>query len=305
MKRIVSLFICIGLFVPLMAQTIKIVSPITKISSSDKAYSFARISPDGSSIAASGAGFNGLVLLDLNGTEKKKLSDAQGIGWNFSWDPAGNYVAGRANTWNDKTKLSSIIVCDLSGTVVSESKPSADVSLPYWGISGGSVVWFDQKAGWQSANLNKSNGPVVAIGNGSLHVLYNTKASCASFPENMFPGQILNIAWSPSGSKACIEVAGRGLYVYECANNAIYDLGYGEFPSWLDDEYFVYMEQKDNGQRVTASNIYLKKYNGSDSKNLTMNSGKLAMYPSCEKNGTIVFTTENGELYKMSVTIVK
>jgi Tol biopolymer transport system component len=288
---------------PLFGQNIKIIEPIQKIPTYSSGYSFARISPDGQVIAVSEANYKGIFLIDISGGNKKTLTTNEGAGWNFAWSPTSQYIAARLNYWSGNSKESNIAVFDRYGKLVQESERENSVGLPFWSITGANVAYFDSKEKINSLRFTEGNDPAYVIHKNAIDLSYYGRVACFNATPFAYPGEVLNIALSPDKSKMAVEVAQKGILIYDCAMNSLYDLGQGEFPCWVNSEYLVYARTKDNGERIVSSDIILRKFNGDYEMNLTMKFDGVALYPSTSNNGRIVFLTDSGELYSFVVTI--
>lgn len=286
----------------LFAQPVKILQQPVKISKGNSQYSFARIAPDGMTIAASHPDLHGIVLLAADGSEIKQISDADGSGWNFSWSPDSRKLAFRENHQATDGRSSVIIVTDNEGNLLTKSQSMLNSSLPYWGLKGSKLMYHQEDKNWNTITLDKNSDPVIAF-QGKQIFVFNELRLKNGLENLTFPAEILNMAVSPDGSRYCFEVSGYGLYVYDATNNSTIDLGTGEFPCWINNEYFVYMRIKDDGAKILQSDIMLKKYNGNDEVNLTESFKGIALYPSCSNSGTVVFTTDTNELYVMKILV--
>ncbi|MBI2417098.1 MAG: hypothetical protein HYV28_04225 [Ignavibacteriales bacterium] len=301
-KSIVISVIILCIQQQVFAQSIKVVQEPTKISKSDQLYSFASIAPDGSAIAASKSDLKGIIMLDLKGEIKKEITDAAGAGWKFSWSPDAGKIAYRENKYNGNIRSSIIVVSDINGKILEKSQEMVNSTLPYWNSDGSMVMYHEDNKDWQSLGSQKNNLPVITS-EGNKVLVFNAINTNRGLQNLTFPAEILNMSTSPSGNRHCFEVAGYGIYVYEESNNSLIDLGPGEFPCWVNEDYFAFMLPKDDGYKMLTSDILIKKYNANDETNITAKFPGIALYPSCDNKGHIVFTTDHEELYIMQIAV--
>lgn len=294
----------IVIFIVSFAQSISIVEPITLLAEGNEQYLMPRISPDGNFVAFGGENHQGIYLIDYKGLNKTKISNELAAGWNIQWSPKSNELATRENYYNAeiKSKLSAVVLYDINGNKYSLTEKVNDISMPAWNFDGSKVYYISAIGLVTNSKISESTtDEFFFIDNNKF--ISSKNFSCMPELNSNIKGTILTAVWSPNKSKLAIEVAGFGLLIWDCNTSKLYDFGEGEAPSWINNEYLTYMLTRDDGYRILSSEIYIRKYDGSDIQNLTVDFDEPAYYPSSSLDGRIVFNSESGKIYKIKIEI--
>ncbi len=110
-------------------------------------------------------------------------------------------------------------------------------------------------------------------------------------------------ALSPDGNKIAYTVSGKGSWVYDITSGATSFIGKYRAPQWIDNEFVVAMNDRDDGYKITGSTLMVCAANGSFSQQVTPDD-MVAMFPSAIP-GKIAFHTLEGEIYILDITITK
>lgn len=263
-----------------------------------------KFSPDGKYIAVTNLGNKGIALYQPDGKFIRNITKSEGAGWGFQWSRHENHIAARENYWNGPDKMSAIVIYQINGKKIFSSPLSPEYSLPFWSTTGRVLTFSEQQDQWKTIRLTPTNsGEPIIFFDGTDLLQTGSPLGCPVAVNTSFNGEILNMEYSPDNSKIVVSVAGRGLIVYDCAGNTVYDLGPGESPCWLNNEILLYMLVKDDGEKIINSDIYVKNFTGSWEKNLTSNFKEPVFYPTASPDGTVAFTTQDGKAYKMQIQI--
>jgi len=106
---------------------------------------------------------------------------------------------------------------------------------------------------------------------------------------------------SPDGRRVAFFAAGKGIVVMDLRGQVLAMLGNHEMPCWYNDDYLVAQQATDDGHQITSSQLLLLKADGTWSAPLTT-PASMSMHPTCG-GGKIVYTTIDGLLYEMKITI--
>lgn len=298
------IFLFLSLVVTVPAQQIALSEKPQRVSKQGSFYSFARISPDGKYTAVSFADHKGIALLSESGNGPVWLTDGDAAGWNFVWSPDSRSIATRINYWNGQRKQSAIQILSVNGSVIAETGRSPWVSLPFWSALGGKVSFFDESStSWSDVSFSKEREASVVIKDSAILLRDGAASQYPEFSAISFPGLVLNMAWSPDRQKVAVEVLGMGLYVYDFSDGKQYDLGMGEFPNWLTNDYIVYMYSRSNNSTFSLSDLIARRFDGSEYTNLTADFDEVVLYPSVSSNGIAVFVTNKGEVYRTRISV--
>lgn len=106
---------------------------------------------------------------------------------------------------------------------------------------------------------------------------------------------------SPDGKRVAFFAAGKGIVVIDLRGQVLAMLGNYEMPCWYNNDYIVAQNAKDDGHQFTSSQLLLLKADGTWKTELTK-PASMTMQPTCG-GGKIVYTTVDGLLYEMHITI--
>jgi WD40 repeat protein len=291
-KILISVFLFTSL---LYAQIIE--EPAQLLAESAEGFSMPKISPDGKMAAFGDLSHNGIFIVNYDGTGLKRISEESAAGWNLQWSPNSDYIASRINRWNGKERLTAVFLFDLNGGEENLSGLRNEISMPAFSEKGGKVVWENEESVMESFQIFSADED---------RIFFNTSNKIIKEDEVQLlegSGEFLFVSWSPDYSRAAVSSAGSGVVIIDFENGTTIDLGTGESPCWLDNNHLVVMEVKDDGQRILSSDILLFNYEGRLISNLTNDFEEPAFYPSGNREGKILFSSESGKIYKMKVRL--
>ena len=163
------------------------------------------------------------------------------------------------------------------------------------------VLSTEPRAG-MSVMLRSINGKSVNnAGNLMINIVEGSKVT--TIAPNGEDERYLWPALSPDGSKIAYTVSGKGSFVYDIAAGTTTFVGKYRAPQWMDNDYVVAMNDRDDGYQITGSTVMLCAANGSFSQQVTPDD-MVCMFPSAIP-GKIAFHTLEGEIYILDVTITK
>lgn len=297
-----SVFILIFLSVQTCSQQVKIIDPINLLTSGTEVYQMPKISPDGKKVAFGGQGNNGIFITDYFSGEVKQLSYNAAAGWNLKWSPNSDAIITRVNFYSEdyKTKKSAVMMFDLQGKGQNLSGTLDEVGMPFWSFDGNSIWWEEGVSNFKNYTLKSNYDQVVKVSdNKNIIEIKNGIPSLLKPVE----GEYLFVEWTADYSKAAIGVLGKGIFVFDTKTDSIYDLGLGEYPSWINNEQLIFVIVKDDGYQIKDADIHCYNFNGKFLADLTYGFDKPALYPWASKDGKIVFQSTDGKIYKMQIEI--
>lgn len=256
------------------------------------------VSPDGKNLAVSPLNLAGVTVYNTVTGTKKEMSSNEFSGWGMVWDAGSQMLATREKT----DDMFFVVVRDIQGRERYKSNLLGFVSVPGWSNNGGSVSWVDDKGSLQT-KVFSSNAPGVSVGFTGSELKMSQNTFSSGNGNYTFAGEILSAVLSPAGTKTALHIAGYGIYVLDNASGTLYDLGKGEAPVWLNDDFFAYSEVTDNGLKILSSEVVAKKWDGTESLVLTDGITEPVFFPSAALNGDVYCTTEEGKIYKLTVSI--
>lgn len=143
---------------------------------------------------------------------------------------------------------------------------------------------------------------VICIENQKM-VIYNASNRKVLTPN----GQSASYIWpsiSPDKMNIVYTVASKGTFVCKIDGTNPVSLGKLNAPTWINNQWIVGMDDKDDGQNILSSKLVAVMVTGKGSQTLPTPAGKMAMYPAASADGQrIAFNTEKGEIYLLNIKI--
>ncbi len=292
MNRSVLFALALSMSVCGFAQVVN-VGEVTKVDL-PQAAKVAAISPQGDYLLLTSDANQGLTKFDLATGESSVLTKAAGAGYNVKISDDGQNVVYREKSTN-KARLQQTAVQSrnfATGEVKNLVKPTRDLNAV--AIEGNSVMTVNKrKMQAKSLDSNKARkGTVLYTENYQLMVSENGKAR--QFSPLGANRRYIWPALSPDGTKALFFVSGDGAYVCNLDGSGMQRLGTLRAAKWLNDNVIVGMNDTDNGEITTASQIVAVNLQGQ--RQVLTDDSLIAMYPQVGNN-KIAFSTRDGEAY--------
>lgn len=253
------------------------------------------ISPDGSFIVVSDAAGNGLTKISVDGSAPVRITD-NASPYDVLISADGSKIVYRQSTiGKDRlryTALKSFDMAKKAETVL--VKPSRNLNA---GVTlAGNTVTAIEKGKTKVKKLASGDSkaaPVVSINYGHLDYTANGRTVTLD-PQGR--GSYLWPALSPDGTKVVYYLAGRGCFVCNVDGTDAKPLGLLRAAKWLNNDIVVGMNDHDNGEFVTSSNLVAADLNGN--RQVITDDTLIAMYPTMSADGKkIAFATPQGELF--------
>ena len=114
---------------------------------------------------------------------------------------------------------------------------------------------------------------------------------------------------SPDKTKMLYHLVGKGTFICDLDGTILASHGKLNAPKWLTDQIIVGMDDKDDGDRVSSSEIVACSVATGKRIDLTSTAERNEMYPYPFPNGKkpngkkIAFRTPEGELYIMKIKV--
>jgi len=110
------------------------------------------------------------------------------------------------------------------------------------------------------------------------------------------------ISVSPDGKLLLFNAVGKGSYVSDLEGNILVDLGKLNSPLWMNENWVLGMDDKDDGHQMTSSEIISVHSPSGIRKQLSDGTDEIALYPKASPAGDrIVFQNEKGEIFTMKI----
>ena len=280
------------------------VSSTQKIDLPDNAkIDMATISPNGDYLLVSDQQKQGLQKLDLASGQLTTVTTALGSEYDAKIMDNGNTIVYRENQIGaDKLKRQSLKAVNLqTGDVTT----IIDATRELRGVSVNNDVVYAIKKGklttksFNNAKAEKKNATAyVEYG----HLMLNRNGKTIDLSPNGSEGQ--SYLWpsvSPDGTKVVYFLTGKGTYTCNIDGSNVQFIGYVHAAKWYNNDIIIAMNDKDNGESVTSSEIIAFSADGKE-KQILSDAETMGMYPTVSANGEkIAFSTPKGEAYIINV----
>ena len=257
-----------------------------------------KLSHDGSFAVINDAA--GLSKVDLaTGKTEKIAQSASLVGLSISED--GSTVVFKQPSFKGKLRYQSLKSVDLkSGKETTLVAPSRN--LQGFNVVGNRVnaVNRGQVSTKALSATASAAAPVASINRGALQVTVNGVTKNIS-PQGTEGKSYLWPSVSPDGTKVLYYLVGAGAYVCNLDGSNPVSLGFIRAAEWYNNNIVVGMDDKDNGEVVTASKLVATNIKGTVKQDLTQFSS-MAMYPAVAGNGSkLSYVTPNGEMFIINI----
>ncbi|MGE5429426.1 MAG: TolB family protein [Syntrophomonadaceae bacterium] len=312
MKKIsYSFFILIFLSSLLSAQKLSVVETVKITDKSQGEFYFPKLSPDGSRVFFTSAGYKGLWYYDMQAKKIVPFTEEQGAGYEFAFSNDGKSVYYRVNNFDNhglrtsQTMIQKNIQTKKRQVLETAHELSAPRILMSNKLTYTSNNKFVMKAAGtapkKSTVQNNVTNAVVYIEDQAL-ALYSNGTK-----KKMTPLGAGNYIWpsvSPDGTKILFTLAGKGTFISGIDGNILLSLGYANAPKWSPDgKWVIYMVDGDNGLEVTSSDIYAVSADGQKRIQLTSTDNDAEMYPEWSSDAqSILYHTDEGSIYLMKLS---
>jgi len=296
MKQILlSLMACAVLVAS--AQTVTVVEHKQLLKGTEGPAYYPVLNADGTKLLYSTIMQPGLKLYDFSDNVSVRVSDAQGVGQDAFFGGDGNVYFVTAERGEDHLMYRTGHKYDIKAE-------KAEVVLE---AQHGPVVLMKAQRGAalkaQAVKYATSEqiGTAVYTEGSTVHVTVNGKDRSFS-PVESWAGYLW-ASLSPDGKRVAFFAAGKGIVVMDLNGNVQAMLGNYEMPSWLNNDYIVAQNAKDDGHQFTSSQIMLFKADGTFKYELTKPTS-MSMQPTAAA-GKVVYSSIDGLLYMMKINITE
>jgi Tol biopolymer transport system component len=271
-----------------------------------RGYYKGQFSPDGNQMLFTDQSNNGLSMYDIGANKLTRYTSAMDAGLEASYSYDGNKIYYLTHQFEDKIRKSSLYVLDVN-------KGSRDILVDK--VRNLKLVYGDKKSilFYENSNpreydlqsgqfLDEVKDQVGVFSDVDLNLgLYRNGKSV-----NINPVGAGNYLWpslSPDMTKVLFTVSGKGTYISDLEGKNVVSLGRLHAPKWsADGKYVIGMDDQDDGQKFTSSDVILVSADGKYRQNLTKQTDVIALYPELSPDGKkILFNDENGRVYLMNV----
>ncbi len=287
-------------------------SNVTRLTNDAEVYENPRWSPDGSKIAFTKFGYDELFVVNADGSDKKRISDAIGVGYLFQWGADSRELLVRDTRWENTGELmerrcQAIWVVDIDGNKMRMTADAEEMQPAAWHYAANgmkTIVAPDAKV------IQKRLKPLAAGVAKQVAQLPANKISFYFDCENLYTvneygektlineGPSFCPALSPDGKKVAFNQMGEVTVMNIDGTNKVI-IGRGFNPCWVNNSQIVFERTTDDGHDFTSGELYMAKIDGSSIKQLTSSSSRIEMQPQVSPDGKkITFVSySDGQVY--------
>ena len=258
-------------------------------------------SPKGDYLLTTSENYTGLKQYVFSNKSFKTITTDAGAGYGVQISADGTLLAYKKNTFINNLRHSSLITQSLAtGKKTILVTPTRDAITPKFAANKPQYVKSKQLV---ATNITRTEAtPVISIENQKM-VIYNGSNRKVLIPNGLSASYI----WpsiSPDKRNIVYTVAGKGTFVCRIDGSNPVSIGKVNAPVWLNNQWIVGMDDKDDGQNTLSSTLIATTINGKTRQTILAPTGKMAMYPTASADGKhIAFNTDKGEIYILDIKI--
>ena len=292
-------------FSPAQTVSVKSVEPLT--TAQDGIFSFPQFSRDGTKIIFTTPSHKGLYIMDIKERKIIRLSNEPGAGYQPWINGDGSEVIYRTYQLEKGRRFYSLIKFNtnaLQKKVLENHVRS--LSTPQY-LNQGEVGYIKSRTLLKKIEALSLNKKVISHWE-TLVLIENRKLALFMDGQKKIlqpagPGSYIWPEIAPDGRRLLFKKLGDSCYISDLQGKIILSLGNIDAPHWSPDgEWIVYMADKDDGYRLTASEIHLIRSDGRKNITLTHTNDVIELYPRWGKdNNTIIFCSAKGQIFLMEL----
>lgn len=290
-------------------------APVYLVGDEASAFAHPVWSPDGTQLALTRPGYDGLWTVRPDGSALSQVTDDAASGFGFAWSPGGSALLARVTQTEGSQHRSAVKVYDLERGTADVLTPyrSRMTTLPRWSADGSAVLLSSAGALEVLTRPTPGAAPVREVTSASAafviesNKLYSVRGDAVGARAELLLDnrRIINAVASPDGARVAFEIVGGDLHVIDADGTGLTNLGRGHRPSWSPDgRWIAFMRTEDDGEQFTSSDLFAVRADGSgETVALTRTPARLEMNPSWAPDGsTIAFEDPSeGAIYLLPI----
>lgn len=274
-------------------------------------FYFPRYSPDDSKIFFTSDRYVGLSYYQITTGQIIELNDIRGAGYKFIFSVDGEKIYFRGETARkNRRRHYNIFEQDLFSKEMKPllSEDVSDLSEPQ--LANSSVLVFYSGDIRQRIPLNNNTETAGYISSDDFYQIDRFTLTVWRKGEQVQSVEfkdhpLIWPEWSRTKDQFLVYATGIGLNLLNLEGHTILNLGEMRAAKWSPkNDLIVYMDDTDDGEHITASDIYVYDVNFQQSQNLTDTKTKIEMYPCWSYQGDeIVYNTSEGVIESIKLKI--
>lgn len=281
-------------------------------------YENPRFSPDGSRVSFTEFGYDGLYVINADGTGLLKLTSEPGVGFCYQWNAEGSEILVRGTRKADVAtegapRMHFVARVDVAGKGIERvGQEAANMLPPVWRYNGGSASvttgqGLVKTAARNGRKLNLPAGVTIE----SLQSVPMFRTSFQSDSEHLYAIGAEGVARSIyDGGAFCAQLSPDGKRVAFCTDldeikvmnidgSNVVTLGKGFAPAWVNDGQLIVERTTDDGHIYKSGELFLVNIATAQFKAITATPGRIEMNACVSPDGSkLLFTDFNdGQVY--------
>jgi len=316
MKKIFYIYLLsiLSFIIPLNAQSFKSLNTEKLFGETGQIFMSPVWSPDGSMIAFTSAGYEGIWIFNLQNKNVKQITDEPAAGFAFKWSDNSKAILTRVARYEEVRRYNAVKIFNVEtgeSTLLTDYRTMMP-GLPEFASDDKKVFMygrnkleiFDSGIEAEQNKTFNSSSKIVYLRDDKIAV-EDLTTSHLEILEPVKDERVLNLQVSPDGNRVAFEIIGGDMYVMNVDGTGITNLGQGYRPKWSpDNQYIAYMITEDDGHQILSSDIYSIKIDGTEKTNLTNSDNKIEMNPSWSPDGKAIAydVLDEGAIYIMTIS---
>ncbi len=259
------------------------------------AWSQPRFSPDGGRLYFTRHDLNGIWEYRFEDRSLKQITEDPGSGYGFALSADGSRLAYRRTTVDrsSRRRTQEIVVTSLVDGSSSTLTAGRDLSLP--AFSGDAVVYAGKETSRDQPGRPTPEVSLIGIQETKIALYVGGRTLLLDPLEE---GRYIWPSLSPEGDRILAVAMEGGAFICDLQGKVLSRLGRRNAPAWTrDGRWIIYMDDSDDGHRITGSDICFVSADGLQSGRLTVSEHFFEMYPDCSPvDNRIAFSTAEGEI---------
>lgn len=257
--------------------------------------------PKGAWLLTSSENYTGLKQISLQTNEITTLTQDAGAGYDVRISADESVILYKKTEWQDNRRFTSLYQYAVAGQkAVKVADATREKITPAFAANKPVYV--------KGAKLVKNNvtptdvTPFINIEDRKM-ALYQGDRKTILTPN----GADASYFWasvSPDRKHIVYTIARGGTFVCNIDGSRPVSLGKLNAPAWLNNQWVIGMNDKDNGEVIISSEIVAATIDGKTRQTLATPQVKIALYPAASPDGKrIAFNSNEGEIYLLDITI--
>jgi Tol biopolymer transport system component len=290
----------VTLSVDALTQIRPVSTPILLLDDLNLALSHPTPSPGSDKIALTTANFDGIWVMNADGSDLKQITTDKNAGFGLKWSADNETLLSRVSVREDARRNFAVKTFNVETDEVSylsNYRPSLRTTPVYDAneqnvliVDGYTVEQITLPVLRSTPDVVSRLRPVAHASGNKIILSQNNSDLIREFSPIDEHAIYMNAAASPDGSKIAFEVYGGGLHILDVATGSSLHVGNGYQPSWSPDgAYVVYMRNQDDGYVFTYSEIVAVSANGTDQAVLYGSDTNIPMNPKWDFNSNRIY----------------